>query len=290
MAILIDKRTRVVCQGMTGAEGSYHAAQCIAYGTQIVAGVTPGKGGGRHLNRPIYDTMLEVADCMDVDASMIFVPPLLAADAILEAADAGIKTIICITRGIPVHDMIKVKTIMSEYGVNLIGPNCPGVITSEECKVGIMPGSIHKKGSIGIVSRADTLTYEAVMQTSKVGLGQTTTVGIGGDFIMGMDFIDVIKLFEQDRRTKGIILVGEINGDQEERAAQYIADEVRKPILSYIAGVSAPLGKQMGCAGVIVGEGIGSAAYKCAALAEAGVQIVSSPTELGSRMLEYFEG
>ncbi len=290
MAILIDRKTRVLCQGMTGQEGSYHAAKCIAYGTQVVAGVTPGKGGGRHLKRPIFDTVEEAVEATQANASMVFVPPLQAADAILEAIDAGIKTIVCITRGIPVHDMIKVKSLANEYGVNLIGPNSPGLVSADECKMGIMPSSIHKKGSIGIVSRSDSLTYEAVLQTTQIGLGQTTTVGVGSDPILGMDFIDVIKLFEQDRRTKGIILVGEISGDLEERTATYIADEVRKPILSYIAGVTAPAGLRMGQSGVVLERGIGSAASKCAALAEAGVQIVQSPTELGGRMLEYFEG
>ena len=290
MAILIDKKTRVICQGMTGAEGSFHAAQCIAYGTQVVAGVTPGRGGERHLKRPVFDSMEEAVAVTAANASMIFVPPFQAADAILEAIDAGIRTIVCITRGIPVHDMLKVKAMVSERGVNLIGPNCPGLISSEECKLGIMPGGIHKKGSIGIVSRADTLSYEAVLQTTQIGLGQTTAVGIGSGPIMGMDFIDVIKLFEKDRRTKGIILVGEIGGDLEERAAQYIADEVRKPVLSYIAGVTAPQGIYIGQIGRIVESGKGSAAFKCAALAEAGVEIVQSPTELGPRMLEYFEG
>lgn len=290
MAILIGKKTRVICQGMTGAEGSYHAAQCIAYGTQVVAGVTPGRGGERHLNRPIFDSMDEAVAATAADASMIFVPQLQAADAILEAIDAGIRTIVCVTRGIPVHDMLKVKAVVTEYGVNLIGPYCPGVITSEESKLGIMPGGIHKKGRIGIVSRADTLCYEAVLQTTQIGLGQTTTVGIGSSPVMGMDFVDVIKLFEKDRRTKGIIMVGEMGGDLEERAAQYIADEVRKPVLSYIAGVTAPQGVRIGRSGVIVANGKGSAAFKCAALAEAGVQVVQSPTELGPRMLEYFEG
>lgn len=290
MAILTNKTTRVLCQGMTGVEGSYHAAQSIAYGTNVVAGVTPGKGGERHLNRPVFDTVCEAIKETEANTSMIFVPPLQAADAILEAIDAGIKTIVCITRGIPVHDMIKVKSIIRGHPVNLVGPNCPGIVSAEEAKLGIMPSGIHKKGIIGIVSRADTLTYEAVMQTTKIGLGQTTTVGIGSDFVMGMDFIDVIKLFEQDRRTKGIILVGEIGGDLEERTAEYIADEVRKPILSYIAGVTASPGKRMGRAGIIHSSGVGSGAYKCAVLAEAGVQIVQSPTELGPRMLEYFEG
>ncbi|MCF6218328.1 MAG: succinate--CoA ligase subunit alpha [Gammaproteobacteria bacterium] len=290
MAILADKNTRVICQGMTGTEGSHHAAQCIAYGTDLVAGVTPGRGGERHLDRPIFDTVTEAVEATNATASMIFVPPLQAADAILEATDAGIKTIVCITRGIPAHDMIKVKAITRAHGVSLIGPNCPGIITSGESKLGIMPSAIHKKGTIGIVSRADSLTYEAVMQTTQIGLGQTTTVGIGSDFVMGMDFIDVIKLFEGDRRTKGIILVGEIGGNLEERTAQYIADEVRKPMLSYIAGVMAPPGKYIGGVGMIQSSGIGSAAYKCAVLAEAGVQIVQSPTELGPRMLDFFEG
>ncbi len=290
MAILADKTTRVVCQGMTGAEGAYHTAQCIAYGTPVVAGVTPGRGGERTLDRPIFDTVKEAVDETAANTSMIFVPPLQAADAILEAVDAGINTIVCITRGIPVHDMVKVKSIICGRGVNLIGPNSPGMVTSEELKLGVMPSGIHKKGTIGIVSRADSLTYEAVMQTTQIGLGQTTTVGIGSDPVMGMSFIDVIKLFEQDRRTKGIIMVGEIGGDLEEHTAQYIADEVRKPILSYIAGVTAPPGKRMGHVGVIPESGVGSAAFKCAALAEAGVQIVQSPTELGPRMLEYFEG
>lgn len=290
MAILVDKKTRVIVQGMTGLEGSYHAEKCIAYGTQIVAGVTPGRGGERHLKRPIFDTMEEAVAATNATASMVFVPPMQAADAILEAVDAGIDTIVCITRGIPVHDMIKVKGIVRERGVHLVGPNSPGVITSGESKLGIMASGIHSPGIIGIVSRSDTLTYEAVLQTTQIGLGQTTTVGIGSDLIMGMDFIDVIRLFETDRRTKGIIMVGEIGGDIEERTAEYIADEVRKPVLSYIAGMTAPPDKCMGHAGNIISGGLGSAASKCAALAEAGVQIVQTPSEIGERMLEFFEG
>ena len=286
MSILVDKDTRVVCQGLTGRQGSFHAEQCIEYGTRIVAGVTPGRGGERHLDVPVFDTVPDAVRETGATVSMIFVPAPFAADAILAAADSGVELIVCITEGIPVLDMVRVKAVLRDYDCRLIGPNCPGIITPGECKIGIMPGFIHRPGRVGIISRSGTLTYEAVYQTTNNGLGQTTCVGIGGDPVRGMNFIDCLALFEQDPATEGIIMVGEIGGTDEEAAAAYIAEHVSKPVVAYIAGVTAPPGKRMGHAGAIISGGQGTAAAKFAALDAAGVRTVRSPAELGSAMLE----
>ena len=281
MSILVNKNTRVVVQGITGKEGSFHATQCKAYGTQVVAGVTPGKAGQVVEGIPVFNTVREAVKATQCDTSLIFVPPPFAADAILEAADAGVRLVICITEGIPVNDMVKVKRALRNREVRLIGPNCPGIITADECKIGIMPGFIHKRGKVGVISRSGTLTYEAVNQLTNLGLGETTCVGIGGDPVNGTSFLDLLPMFEKDSETEAVVMIGEIGGDAEEKAAEYIKQHVRKPVIGFIAGITAPPGRRMGHAGAIITGGKGTAAEKMKSLESAGVRVVRNPAEIG---------
>ena len=281
MSILVDKSTRVVVQGITGKEGSFHATQCKAYGTQVVAGVTPGKAGQEVEGIPVFNTVREAVRTTQCDTSLIFVPPGFAADAILEAADAGVRLIVCITEGIPVNDMVRARRALEGRPVRLIGPNCPGIITADECKIGIMPGFIHKKGRVGVISRSGTLTYEAVNQLTNLGLGETTCIGIGGDPLIGTGYIDLLDMFEKDPETHAVVMIGEIGGDAEEKAAAFIRERVRKPVIGFIAGITAPPGRRMGHAGAIIMGGKGTASEKMAALEAAGVHVVRNPAEIG---------
>jgi succinyl-CoA synthetase alpha subunit len=286
MSVLVDKNTRVICQGFTGRQGTFHSEQAIAYGTRMVGGVTPGKGGQTHLGLPVFDTVKQAVAATDADASVIYVPAPFCKDAILEAVDAGIGLVVCITEGIPTLDMLEAREVVRDAGARLIGPNCPGIITPGECKIGIMPGAIHKPGRVGVVSRSGTLTYEAVKQTTELGVGQSTCIGIGGDPIPGMTFVDALALFQDDPQTEAIVMVGEIGGSAEEEAAEYIQAQVTKPVIGYIAGVAAPKGKRMGHAGAIIAGGKGTAAEKFAALEAAGVRTVKAPTDIGRALAE----